>query len=317
MKPTYKFKRHGNGPAFVADLRHLLEFVTGVMGHGLSTDQSPKATETQDGFVMEFSRPAGPPGEIGSPGPKGAPGPGGAPGPPGGLPGPNGARGPDGPKGDKGPDGPVTPGIRGPKGPKGPAATIPGPPGPKGPPGPPGDPGPDGEKGLPGPPATEPGPPGAEGPPGPDGPIGAHAYGDKGPPGEMGAPGSKQAIVRSGERIVGLHVLEAPEMRFMEIMPFTLDRAEASLPIDPRFLAVIEPGSIQVIGLVCEKPLDVSAKVGQDHIRITSPMRAAYPISGTVTLSAIAKGRANSRLPQFTREQKARNDAFWLSAFKP
>lgn len=317
MKATYKFRRRGNGPAFVSDLRHFLDFVTREIGRGLSTDQSPKVMETHDGFVMDFSRPSGPPGEVGLPGPKGNPGPGGTPGSPGGLPGDMGPTGPTGIKGEKGDDGPETPGLPGLKGPKGPAATVPGPPGPKGPPGPPGDRGPDGDKGLPGDPATTPGPPGPDGPTGPQGPIGAHAYGPKGDPGPPGAPGFKLAIVQSGERIVGLHVLEAPEMRFFEIADFTLRNGQAVVPIDLRYLAVVEPHTIKVIGLVCEKPLDLSAKVYQNHIRITSSMSLAEPITGTVTLSAIAKGHESSRFPEFTAEQKARNDAFWASAFQP
>jgi hypothetical protein len=119
--------------------------------------------------------------------------------------------------------------------------------------------------------------------------------------------------VEAGDRIVGLHVLEGPQMLFLEVMPFTLPlwHRHTWLKIDERFTAAIVPGSLQVVGLVGNQPIDLSAEVCQDHIRI-SCRRAMHPaIHGHVTLSGIAAGHEHRRLPEFTAEQKANNDAFW------
>lgn len=128
----------------------------------------------------------------------------------------------------------------------------------------------------------------------------------------------KLAIVESGGRYLGLHVTECPEMRFMEICDFELDAGgECRVRIDPLFLEVVEPGSLQVIGLVCAKPLDLRAEFAQDHIRISSAPPPDAPTRGTVTVCAVARGHLGRRFPEFTADQKSRNEAFWASALQP
>lgn len=327
MKPqvTYRFPRKGAGLAFASDLRHLLDFLLKHMLRGISVDKAAKIIETQDALVVSYDVPAGPPGPPGPPGPDGPPGPAGPDAGPGGEPGPPGPPGtPATAPGPKGPKGPRVPGNPGPAGPPGPDATEPGPKGDPGPEGPPGPAGPPGDVGAPGPPASTPGPDGPPGPTGPPGAPGAPAFGaagppgGPGPPGPMGVPGSKLAIVESCGRIVGLHVLEAPEMRFMEILDFVLHRdGQARVPLDARFLEVIEPGTLQVVGLVCAKPLDLQVELAQDHIRISSAVKPSTPIPGNVTLCAIARGHRGRRFPEFSASQKHRNDLFWSTALQP
>jgi hypothetical protein len=113
--------------------------------------------------------------------------------------------------------------------------------------------------------------------------------------------------VKSCDEIVGLHVLEAPEFRFLEIMPFT---DSGRLPIDPRFLAVCEPDSLTVIGLVTARPAATRAILHHDRVQVICPRG----MTGTVTLSGIAKGHASRRFPEFTANQQNQNAAFWASA---
>ncbi len=128
----------------------------------------------------------------------------------------------------------------------------------------------------------------------------------------------KLAIVESGGRFVGLHVTECPEMRFIEICDFELDVAGRSrVQVDPLFLEVIEPGTLQVIGLVCAKPLDLRAEFAQGHICISSTTPLDAPTRGTVTVCAVARGHHGRRFPEFTAAQKASNEAFWASALQP
>lgn len=106
-------------------------------------------------------------------------------------------------------------------------------------------------------------------------------------------------------------------MRFVEIIDFLLDESGcANLRIDPRFRSVIEDGSLQLIGLVCAKPLDLRFDLAQDHIRITGP-KVMQPVSGTVTLCAIARGHSTKRFRLFSQRQKTKNDLFWSRAFQP
>jgi hypothetical protein len=128
-----------------------------------------------------------------------------------------------------------------------------------------------------------------------------------GPPGPPGEPGSKLAIVESQHQIVGLHVLEAPEFRFIEILSFS---GPGSVSIDPRFLAACEPDSLTVIGLVTAKPSAARAILQSSSVQILCPRK----MTGTLSVSGIAKGYAQRRFPEFTQNQKNQNTAFWQTA---
>lgn len=107
-------------------------------------------------------------------------------------------------------------------------------------------------------------------------------------------------------------------MRFMEIMDFALDETGcAELRMDARFLSVIDGGSLQVIGLVCAKPLDLRVDFAQDHIRISSSTMPDEPVYGTITLCGIARLHSAKRFPEFSEHQKKKNDLFWSTAFQP
>ena len=179
--------------------------------------------------------------------------------------------------------------------------------------------------------AVDPGPPGdpgPAGPPGPPGPLGASVPGDPGPPGPLvpgpagvpGEPGAKLAIVESGSEVVGLHVVEQPEMRFMDCLDWRIRKGErfAFVRIPERFMAAVRP-SIIVTGLTCETAGELGASVFSDFIQIEANRSwfSRKEKRGTVTISALAKHCHRGRFPQFTEDQKLRNDEFWGRALTP
>jgi len=324
QKTTYRFKR-STGFAYVSDFRDFVSFVLARLQQSIASPNVIKITERHDGFHVYFDPaaattgpegPAGPTGPTGGAGPAGSAGTPGAPGIPGipgtagGSPGPPGDQGDKGDPGDAGDPGSLTPGNKGALGPPGPPQTVAGPTGPPGPVGPPA--GPSTTPGPPGPPGP-PGNPGIEAEAGPKGPRGTDygisfgLPGYAGSPGPPGLPGSKLAIVQSCDQIVGLHVLEAPEFRFMEILPFS---SAGDLALDPRLLAACEPDSLTVIGLVTARPAATRAILHHDRVQVICPRG----MTGTVTLSGIAKGHASRRFPEFTANQQNQNAAFWASA---
>lgn len=189
-----------------------------------------------------------------------------------------------------------------------------------------------GPAGAPGADALERGPDGPEGPPGsmgPPGPVGPLTPGPPGPPGPTGPmglgfggpgePGAKLAIVSSGSEIVGLHVVEQPEMRFMDCLDWIIPKGErfAFIRIPERFLAAVK-GPVIVSGLTCETCCQIGAQVFDKliQIEVKSSLFCWRQKRGTVTFSALAKHCENGRFPKFTEEQKQRNDAFWTRAFQ-
>ena len=189
---------------------------------------------------------------------------------------------------------------------------------------------PAGDPGASGSDALERGPDGPEGPTpsgvGPDGPIGLLTPGprgfpgDPGPIGEPGAKGpdgAKLAIVRSGSEIVGLHVVEQPEMRFMECLDWHTAKGQKAvfLAIPERFLAAVK-APIIVTGIVADTPGLIGAEVIGNRVKIAFKPGFNQSASGTVTISAVAKHTSRGRFPKFTADQKARNEAFWAGAFQ-
>lgn len=294
-KVTYQFKR-SRGFALASELRDFMRWLLRQLDN--SARVSPNHAEGDD--LLRVSMPEGPPGAPGDPGPDGGPGPSGpagpagAPGTPATMAGPPGGDGAPGPPGPEGLPGAPIPGPPGPAGPPGDPATTPGPAGPPGPPGPPGP--------------VVPGPNGPPGNPGPSVP---------GPPGPPGAPGSKLAIVAAGAENIGLHVVEQPEMRFMECLDWCIAHGADSVwvRLPARFIAAVEYPPI-ITGLISSQPVPVSHSLLGYFILISVPKPAETPIKGTVTVSGIALHSRN-RFPLFSEAQKIKNDAFWASAFQP
>lgn len=279
-KPTYRFKRSG-GLALASDLQDAGKWLMKHVGAGITSNAFSNNNAGYIDADLNAPGPPGPAGPPGAPGPLGSPGPTpSSPGPPGGP----GARGPVGPL-TPGPAG--IPGGNGPQGPQGPAQTTPGPTGPPAGPGPPGDKGPAGGPGT------------------------------TGTGGAKGPPGMKLAIVQSGSEIVGLHVIEQPEMRFVEIVEWSIRAGSsvATVAIHPRFLAAVRPDSILVTSAVPDRNVLLGATIEGNVIVIKTARKQAQLLTGTATISASPNHIEPRRFPEFTTAQKKRNDAFWRSAF--
>jgi hypothetical protein len=105
---------------------------------------------------------------------------------------------------------------------------------------------------------------------------------------------------------------EMPETRFEDLVRIRLDGTEATAAIDPLFVAVCEPGTIEVVGLVASRPITLGAEVIDNALKIM----AACPVEGvkvTARISGLRRGHV-ARFPEFTKEQMVHNNEFWSQA---
>jgi hypothetical protein len=113
-----------------------------------------------------------------------------------------------------------------------------------------------------------------------------------------------------------LFIAEMPEVRFDDVMSATVTNSDTLLPIDPKYLEVCEPGSVQVCGCVPDVPVLVGAAVVTDQVRLRLGARGDdQPVSVTIRLTGIRKGFHDHRLPDRTEEQFLANEAFIRSAY--
>jgi hypothetical protein len=113
-----------------------------------------------------------------------------------------------------------------------------------------------------------------------------------------------------------LFTLEAPDVRFDDVLSATVADADTWLSIDPKFLDVCEAGTIQVCGCVPDVPVLVGAVVDHDRIRVRlGPRETDEPVKLVIRLSGIRRGFANHRFPDRTREQFEANERFLRSAY--
>jgi len=239
------------------------------------------------------------------PGPQGPPGADGTDGVDG-LPGAN----MYGPKGIQGPIG--DPGT---KGDTGPAQTE------EGPPGPPGADGPEGIEGIPGVDNTTAGAPGDRGD---TGPAGADVIGPPGEKGPDGPAGNKLAIVRiqnahGRTEYRGLHLIEAPRFEFLEFVEVEIPARcrHVVAPISPRFLATLDPLAPIEIRSVYPSHFESTMHGTQLEISSSPSLKvSSSPTTCRILLAGIARGHAQTRYPEFTRDQMLANQAFWDSAFR-
>ena len=288
----YHFRR-SRGLATVEDLLDFMRSLSAVLPFDMRSPEISDPRETTGGYLStEMDPGAGTPGSAGPPGP---PGPAGAPGYD--APGPPGATGPAGPVGPTGSPAPAGPGPTGSPGvPGAPGALVPGDPGPEGPAGPAG---PDGPPGDPGP---------NSGALGPDGPPGTDAVGIF-----PGPPGAKLAIVESAGHRVAFHVAESPRCLWLDHLQAELPahRSHVEVLLDPTWLECLDPREgIEILGI---HPQSLAAQVDHSRVLISAvPEKQARAVR--ITVAGVARDHAGKRFPAFTREQMARNTAFWSSA---
>ena len=109
-----------------------------------------------------------------------------------------------------------------------------------------------------------------------------------------------------------LFVEETPEVRFDDVMVATLYETTVNLPIDPHYLQVCEPGSVEVCGCVPDVPVLVGAVVDGDAVRvrlIPNP-QSPSPVRVVLRLTGIRRGFRGLRFPDRTRAQFEANERF-------
>lgn len=109
-----------------------------------------------------------------------------------------------------------------------------------------------------------------------------------------------------------LFIMEAPEVRFEDVMTLKVDKTVQAFPIDFRFVSVCEPDSIVVCSAVSNHPAAVGASVEHGVIVLRTDM---VPAKVTLKLSGIRRGFAGHRFPLRTEKQFLENEAWINSAY--
>jgi hypothetical protein len=136
--------------------------------------------------------------------------------------------------------------------------------------------------------------------------------GPQGPQGSPGMPGMKMAIVPCEGEYVALFCVESPDVRFEDVVRVPITGSITTKTIDPRFIEVCAPGTIDVISVTSPLPSLVGVAVDRDQLIIR--IQGELPKHVIVTLSGIRAGHRGFRFPRKTRDQMLRNSAFWSSA---
>lgn len=114
-----------------------------------------------------------------------------------------------------------------------------------------------------------------------------------------------------------LFIAECPEVRFDDVMTVMVSQKDTCVRIDPKFLEVCEPGSVQVCGCVPDLPVLVGAVTEAGRVRLRfAEEKPGQDVRLTIRLTGIRKGFKGQRFPDRTREQFEANERF-LSMAKP
>lgn len=112
-----------------------------------------------------------------------------------------------------------------------------------------------------------------------------------------------------------LFVEECPEVRFDDVITVETVQRDGTVAIDPKYLEVCEPGSIEVCGTSCDIPLSVGARVESGGVRLRFAEQRDQPVRIVIRLTGIRKGFRGHRFPDRTRKQFEQNEAFLRSAY--
>jgi hypothetical protein len=113
-----------------------------------------------------------------------------------------------------------------------------------------------------------------------------------------------------------LFIAEMPEVRFDDVMAAVIVDDDTLVPIDPKYLEVCEPGSVQVCGCVPDVPVLVGATVVDGQVRLRLGARSDdQPVTLTIRFTGVRKGFHRHRFPDRTEEQFLANEAFIRSAY--
>lgn len=119
----------------------------------------------------------------------------------------------------------------------------------------------------------------------------------------------KMAIVPHQDDYVALFCVESPNVRFEDVVRVPIVGPLTTARLDPVFVDVCEPGSLNVISVASPTPASVGAAI--DGEVVTVRIAGDLPPFVIVTVSGIRAGSRGVRFPRKTREQMLRNNSFW------
>jgi hypothetical protein len=134
-------------------------------------------------------------------------------------------------------------------------------------------------------------------------------FGMQGPQGPQGAPGMKMAIVPHQDDFVALFCVESPDVRFEDVVRVPVVGPVTTARLDPMFVGVCEPESLDVISVTAPTPAAIGAVVTGDTVTVR--IEGDLPPFVIVTVSGVRAGSRGVRFPRKTREQMLRNNSFW------
>tara|TARA_B110000483_G_C18103500_1_gene506784 strand:+ start:69 stop:1154 length:1086 start_codon:yes stop_codon:yes gene_type:complete len=114
-----------------------------------------------------------------------------------------------------------------------------------------------------------------------------------------------------------LFTMESNEVLFEFVLrDVTITGATTKVAIDDRFLAVCEPDSMVVTGIVGDKAGAVGAVVEEDEVILSAwPLPCLRPTKATLKLTGVRKGFRNLDMPERSKEQFTANEKFINSAY--
>lgn len=139
--------------------------------------------------------------------------------------------------------------------------------------------------------------------------------------GASGESSKSAAIVPASWSPTGytaLFVVEAPDVRFDDVMVAEITEKRSYVPIDERFIEVCEPNSLEACGVTPDIPVAIGAVVVGDNVRVLTGAGHynGMPVRLVIRLTGIRKGFAGVRFPDRNREQFLANERF-LQMAKP
>ena len=114
-----------------------------------------------------------------------------------------------------------------------------------------------------------------------------------------------------------LFTMESNEVLFEFVLrDVPVTGATTKVAIDDRFLAVCEPDSMVVTGIVGDKAGAVGAVVEEDEVILSAwPLQCLRPTKATLKLTGVRKGFRHLDMPERSKEQFIANEKFINSAY--
>lgn len=112
-----------------------------------------------------------------------------------------------------------------------------------------------------------------------------------------------------------LFTLEAPDVRFEDVVTIKPKRRKFSYRLDKRFVEVCEADTLSVVSACPSSPALVGASISGASVDIEIVTRKRLPATLTLKISGIRRGFRAMRFPSRTEEQFLANERFLNSAY--